>query len=58
MQNYETLDIYQLAKTLAIEIQKMTLDELPKLGMYEEGSQIRHSVTSIVSNIVESFGKK
>ena len=36
----------------------MTLDELPKFEMYEEGSQIRRSSKSIGSNIVEGFGRK
>jgi hypothetical protein len=36
-QSYEDLEVYQLAKKLAIEVHKMTLDELPKFEMYEEG---------------------
>ncbi len=31
---------------------------LPKFEMYEEGSQIRRSSKSIVSNIVEGFGRR
>jgi len=36
----------------------MTLDELPKFEMYEEGRQIRRSSKSIVSNFVEGYGMK
>ena len=36
----------------------MTLQELPKFEMYEEGSQIRRSVKSVRANIVEGYGKR
>ena len=36
----------------------MTLEDLPKFEMYEEGSQIRRSSKSIVSNIIEGFGRR
>ena len=39
-QSYKDLDIYKKAHKLAIEIHKMSL-KLPKIEMYEEGSQIR-----------------
>ncbi len=55
---YKDLEIYQLAKSLAVEIHKMTLNELPKFETYEEGSQIRRSSKSIGANIVEGFGRK
>jgi len=58
MQSYKDLDVYQLSHKLAVEIHKMTLEDLPKFEMYEEGSQIRRSSKSIPSNIVEGFGKK
>lgn len=58
MKNYEDFEIYQLAKTLAVEIHKITLGELPKFEMYEQGSQIRRSSKSIGANIVEGFGRK
>ncbi len=57
-QNYEDLDIYQLSKTLAVELHKVTLNDLPKFEMFEEGSQIRRSSKSIGANIVEGFGRK
>ena len=36
----------------------MTLTELPKYEMYEEGSQIRRSSKSVRSNIVEGYGRR
>ena len=36
----------------------MTLTELPKFELYEEGSQIRRSSKSVVSNIVEGYGRR
>jgi four helix bundle protein len=41
-----------------VKVHKITLEELPKFEMYEEGSQIRRSSKSIVSNIVEGFGRR
>lgn len=35
----------------------MTL-QLPKFEMYEEGSQIRKSIKSVRSNIVEGYGRR
>jgi len=58
MQSYKDLEIYQLSHKLAVEIHKMTLKDLPKFEMYEEGSQIRRSSKAVVSNIVEGFGRK
>ncbi|MBC7228529.1 MAG: four helix bundle protein [Thermoflexales bacterium] len=55
---YEDTEIYQLAKQLAVEIHRMTLEELPKFEMYEEDSQIRRSSKSIVANFVEAYGMK
>lgn len=57
-QSYRDLEIFELAKRLAVEVHRMTLEELPKFEMYEEGSQIRRSSKSIVANIVEGFGRR
>ena len=57
-QSYEDTEIYGIAKELAREVHRMTLVELPKFEMYEEGSQIRRSSKSIVANIVEGFGRR
>lgn len=57
-QSYKDLEVYQLAHNLAVEIHKMSIKELPKFEMYEEGSQIRKSSKSITVNIVEGFGRR
>ena len=56
--SYRKLEIWQRARTLSIEIHKMTLQALPRFEMYEEGSQIRRSSKSIRSNIVEGYGRR
>ena len=56
--SYRTLEIWQLARDLSVEIHRMTLESLPKLEMYEEASQIRRSAKSIRSNIVEGYGRR
>lgn len=58
MLSYKDLDIYKLAHKLAVEVHKMTLKELPKFEMYEEGSQLRRSSKSVVINIVEGYGRR
>lgn len=57
MSSYEDSSVYKLAKQMAVEIHKMTLDELPKFEMYEQGSQVRRSSKSIVANFVEGYGR-
>jgi four helix bundle protein len=57
-QSYRDLEIFVLAKKLAVKVHKMTLEELPKFEMFEEGGQIRRSSKSITSNIVEGFGRR
>ncbi len=56
--SYKKLEVWQLAKDVAVEIHKMTLTDLPKFEMYEEGSQIRRSAKSVRSNIVEGYGRR
>ena len=56
--SYRDLEIWKLARELTIEIHRMTLNKLPKLEMYEEGSQIRRSSKSIRLNIVEGYGRR
>jgi four helix bundle protein len=56
--SYKNLEIWKLANELVMEIHEMTLQDLPKFEMYETGSQIRRSVKSVKSNIVEGFGRK
>ena len=56
--SYKGLQIWQLARELVIEIHQMTLQKLPKFEMYEEGAQIRRSMKSVKSNIVEGYGRR
>ncbi len=56
--SYKKLEIWQIANDLVIKIHKMTLTELPKFEMYEEGSQIRRSSKSVKSLIVEGYGRR
>jgi four helix bundle protein len=56
--SYKNLEVWQIAREVSIDIHKMTLTELPKFEMYEEGSQIRRSIKSVRSNIVEGYGRR
>jgi len=55
--SYRKLEIWQLARDLTIEVHKMTI-QLPKFELYEEASQIRRSMKSVRSNIVEGYGRR
>lgn len=57
-QSYKDLEIYKLAMKLMADVHTMSLNNLPRFEMYEEGSQIRRSSKSIVSNIIEGFGRR
>ncbi len=54
--SYRHLEIWKLARQVAIAVHRMTLQNLPKFEMYEEGSQIRRSAKSVAANIVEGYG--
>lgn len=56
--SYKNLEIWQLSKAIIIEVQLMTLSQLPKYEMFEEGAQIRRSIKSVRSNIVEGYGRR
>src|SRR5205809_8106745 len=56
--SYRDLEIWKLARETAIAVHRMTLDNLPKFEMYEEGSQIRCSAKSISANIAEGYGRR
>jgi len=56
--SYKNLEIWKMARDLVIDIHKMTLDYLPKFEMYETGSQIRRSIKSVKTNIVEGYGRR
>ena len=56
--SYRNLEIWQLARDLTRDIHSMSLAELPKFEMFEQGSQIRRSVKSVRSTIVEGYGRR
>jgi len=56
--SYKNLEIWQLARQMVIDIHKMTLQKLPKFEMYEEGQQIRKSIKTVKSTIVEEYGRR
>lgn len=55
--SYKKIEVWQLARELVIEIHKLTL-QLPKFEMFEEGQQIRRSIKSVKSTIVEGYGRR
>jgi four helix bundle protein len=55
--SYQKLQIWQLARELTTEVHNMTL-KLPKFEQFEEAQQIRRSVKSVRSNIVEGYGRR
>ena len=56
--SYKQFEIWQMARSLVIDIHRMTLTELPKFERYEEGAQIRRSIKSVKANIVEGYGRR
>ena len=56
--SYKNLTIWQDSRELVVDIHKMTLNKLPQLELFEEGSQIRRSIKSVKSNIVEGYGRR
>ena len=48
----------QNARDLVADIHKMTLNKLPQFKLYEEGGQIRRSIKSTKSTIVEGYGRR
>ena len=56
--SYKNLEIWQLAREVAIEIHKMSLEQLPKFEQFESGQQIRRSSKSTRSTIVEGYGRR
>ena len=55
--SYQKLQIWQLARELTTEVHLMTM-KLPKFEQFEEGQQIRRSMKSVRSNIVEGYGRR
>lgn len=57
MSSYKDLDIYTVSLELFYKTHTASL-LLPKYEMYELGSQLRRSSDSVVSNIVEGYGRR
>ena len=55
--SYKDLDIYSIGMDLFVALHPKTL-KLPKYELYELGSQLRRSSDSVVSNIVEGYGRR
>ncbi|SNV40695.1 four helix bundle protein [Chryseobacterium taklimakanense] len=54
--SYRNLDIYKISLNLFIKTHPASL-KLPKYELYELGSQLRRSSDSVVSNIIEGYGR-
>ena len=57
MSSYKDLSVYKLSFELYLKTHKITLD-LPKFELYELGSQLRRASDSVVTNIVEGYGRR
>ena len=57
MKSYKDLDVYKLGLDLFFIVHPSSL-KLPKYELYELGSQIRRSSDSVVSNVVEGYGRR
>ena len=58
MMHYKELEVWKLARELVIEINQMTLNDLPKHELYATGDQIRRSSVSVKANIVEGYCRR
>lgn len=56
--SYKNLEVWKISDELVKLIHKMTMEDLPAFEKYEVASQIRRSVKSIQSNIVEGYGRR
>lgn len=54
--SYRNLDIYKTAFELFLKTHKATF-LLPKYELFELGSQLRRSSDSVITNIVEDYGR-
>ncbi|WP_425639486.1 four helix bundle protein [Algoriphagus yeomjeoni] len=57
MSSYRDLDIYKISFSLFLKTHPFSL-RLPKFELYELGSQLRRSSDSVISNIVEGYGRR
>ena len=53
---YRNLDIYKMALALFLKTHKASFI-LPKYELFELGSQLRRSSDSVITNIVEGYGR-
>ena len=56
--SYRNLEGWKISRNLAMDIHHLTLKKLPAFEMYEEGGQIRRSIKSVKSNLVEGYGRR
>ncbi len=56
--SYKKLEIWEMARALAVDVHRMSLTALPKFEIYEEGAQIRRAIKSVKANIVEGYGRR
>jgi len=57
MSNYQTLEVWREAFSVAIEVHRLT-EQFPKSQLYVFTSQMRRSALSIPSNIAEGKGRE
>lgn len=50
--SYRDLEVWQMSRTLVVDIHRLTMEGLPSFEMYEEGSQIRRSMKFVKSNCI------
>ncbi|MEO6720500.1 MAG: four helix bundle protein [Ferruginibacter sp.] len=55
--SYKNLEIWRLSRELVIDIHAMTMT-LPKFEQFEEVQQIRRSMKTVKSTIVEGYGRR
>lgn len=55
--SYQKLEIWQMARDLTVAIHNLSFT-LPKFEQFEEAQQIRRSMKSVRSNIVEGYGRR
>ena len=58
LMSYRNLEIWSLSRELTMGVHRMTMTKLPKFEMFEEGGQIRRSMKSVKSTIVEGYGRR
>jgi four helix bundle protein len=56
--SYKNLEVWKITRDLVLDIHHLTLKKLPAFEMYEEVGQIRRSIKSVKSNLVEGYGRR